>query len=90
MAEAPLQHTTITIPEIAERLDVCEETVYDLCKRQIDEDDVAGKNLDAEVGVNADEAQRHDEWRPEKSKRLGHHCAAAEISASTSVSNMEM
>lgn len=29
------QHTTITIPEIAERLDVCEETVYDLCKRHI-------------------------------------------------------
>ena len=28
-------HTTITIPEIAERLDVCEETVYDLCKRHI-------------------------------------------------------
>jgi len=28
-------HTTITIPEIAVRLDVCEETVYDLCKRHI-------------------------------------------------------
>ena len=28
-------HTTITIPEIAERLDVCEETVYDLCKRHV-------------------------------------------------------
>jgi excisionase family DNA binding protein len=28
-------HTTITIPEIADRLDVCEETVYDLCKRNI-------------------------------------------------------
>jgi excisionase family DNA binding protein len=28
-------HTTITIPEIAARLDVCEETVYDLCKRRI-------------------------------------------------------
>ena len=29
------QHTTITIPEIAERLDVCEETVYDMCKRHV-------------------------------------------------------
>lgn len=28
-------HTTITIPEIADRLDVCEETVYDLCKRHV-------------------------------------------------------
>jgi len=28
-------HTTITIPEIADRLDVCEETVYDLCRRHI-------------------------------------------------------
>ena len=29
------QHTTITIPQIAARLGVCEETVYDLCKRHI-------------------------------------------------------
>ena len=35
MANDAPQHTTITIPEIAERLDVCEETVYDLCKRHI-------------------------------------------------------
>lgn len=35
MATDGQQHTTITIPEIAERLDVCEETVYDLCKRRI-------------------------------------------------------
>ena len=35
MAGEPEQHTTITIPEIAQRLDVCEETVYDLCKRHI-------------------------------------------------------
>jgi excisionase family DNA binding protein len=32
MAGEPAQHTTITIPEIADRLDVCEETVYDLLK----------------------------------------------------------
>jgi excisionase family DNA binding protein len=35
MANDASQHTTITIPEIAGRLDVCEETVYDLCKRRI-------------------------------------------------------
>jgi len=35
MATDGQQHTTITIPEIADRLDVCEETVYDLCKRHI-------------------------------------------------------
>ena len=35
MAGEPAQHTTITIPEIADRLDVCEETVYDLCKRHM-------------------------------------------------------
>ena len=35
MANDAPQHTTITIPEIADRLDVCEETVYDLCKRHI-------------------------------------------------------
>jgi excisionase family DNA binding protein len=35
MAGEPEQHTTITIPEIADRLDVCEETVYDLCKRHV-------------------------------------------------------
>ena len=28
------QHTTITVPEIADRLDVCEETVYALLKVQ--------------------------------------------------------
>ena len=26
------QHTTITVPEISDRLDVCEETVYQLLK----------------------------------------------------------
>jgi excisionase family DNA binding protein len=35
VAGEPAQHTTITIPEIADRLDVCEETVYDLCKRHV-------------------------------------------------------
>lgn len=35
MANDGQHHTTITIPEIAERLDVCEETVYELCKRHV-------------------------------------------------------
>jgi excisionase family DNA binding protein len=29
---AASQHTTITVPEISDRLDVCEETVYELLK----------------------------------------------------------
>lgn len=29
------QHTTITIPEIADRLDVCEETVYEMLKSRV-------------------------------------------------------
>jgi excisionase family DNA binding protein len=33
MAGEPEQHTTITIPGIADRLDVCEETVYDMLKQ---------------------------------------------------------
>jgi len=32
MAGEPAQHTTITVPEIARRLDVCEETVYQMLK----------------------------------------------------------
>ena len=32
MADGPVKHTTITIPEIADRLDVCEETVYQMLK----------------------------------------------------------
>jgi excisionase family DNA binding protein len=33
MAGEPAQHTTITVPEIARRLDVCEETVYAMLKK---------------------------------------------------------
>jgi hypothetical protein len=32
MAGEPGQHTTITVPQIARRLDVCEETVYAMLK----------------------------------------------------------
>lgn len=32
MAGEPDQHTTITVPEIAKRLGVCEETVYEMLK----------------------------------------------------------
>jgi excisionase family DNA binding protein len=35
MAGEPEQHTTITIPEIADRLDVCEETVYEMLKDHV-------------------------------------------------------
>lgn len=33
MADAPEQPTTITVPEISQRLRVCEETVYELLKK---------------------------------------------------------
>ena len=44
----------------------------DLRQRQIDEDDFAREHLNAEIGVDADQAHRHQEWRPEKCKRLDH------------------
>ena len=49
----------------------------DLRQRQIDEDDFAGEHLNAEIGVDADEAYRHQERRPEKFERLAHRFAAA-------------
>ena len=38
----------------------------DLRQRQIDEDDVAREHLDAEIGMDADEAERHQERRPQQ------------------------
>jgi excisionase family DNA binding protein len=35
MANDGRTHTTITIPEIADRLDVCEETVYEMLKAHV-------------------------------------------------------
>ena len=50
----------------------------DLRERQIDEDDFARQHLDAEIGVDADETDRHEERRPEKCERLAHRAAAGQ------------
>ena len=62
----------------------------DLCQRQIDEDHFAGQNLNAEIGVDADQAHRHQKRRPEKLQCIDHRIAAAAVSASTFASNNEM
>ena len=62
----------------------------DLGQRQIDEDHFAGQYLNAEIGVDADQAHRHQKRRPEKLQRIDHRIAAAAVSASTFASNSEM
>ena len=62
----------------------------DLREREIDEDDVAGQHLDAEIGVDADQAERHQKARPQECERVDHRIAvAAESSAATLGSNSE-
>ena len=61
----------------------------DLGERQIDEDHFAGKHLDAEIGVDADETDRHQERRPQQCQRFAHRAPAADLSASTLASNSE-
>ena len=58
----------------------------DLRQRQIDEDDIAGEDLDAEISVDADKAHRDQERRPEEGQCFGHRAAAA-TSAATLASN---
>jgi|GEM_PF-4116197 len=62
----------------------------DLRQREIDEDDAAPENLDAEIDMDTDEAHGHQKSRPEKPERFGHRVAAADASASTLASNIEM
>ena len=61
----------------------------DLREREIDEDDLAAQHLDAEIGVNPDQAERDQERRPQQLKRVAHRPACA-VSAATSASNSEM
>ncbi len=61
----------------------------DLREREIDEDDFARQHLDAEIRVDADQAHRDQERRPEKAQGLD-HCDAADVSASTFASNIAM
>jgi hypothetical protein len=62
----------------------------DLRERQVNEDDFAGEDLDAEIGVDTDEAGRYQECRPKKYDRLAHCADAAALRASTSRSNSEI
>ena len=62
----------------------------DLRERQIDKDDFAGEDLDAEIGVDADQAYRHQERGPKECEGFGHRAANADSSAATLVSNSEM
>ena len=62
----------------------------DLRERQIDKDHFAGKDQDPEIGVDADQAYRHQEGWPEELERLNHRFAAADVRASTFTSNSEI
>ena len=44
----------------------------DLGQRQVDEHDVARENLDAEIGVDRNQAYRHQERQPQQGKCVGH------------------
>ena len=62
----------------------------DLRERQVDKDHFAGKDQDPEIGVDADQAYRHQEGRPEKLDDIGHRFSAADVRASTFTSNSEI
>ena len=51
----------------------------DLRERQIDKDDFAGEDLDAEIGVDADQAYRHQERGPKECEGLGHRAVNADF-----------
>jgi len=59
----------------------------DLRQREIDEDHVAREHLDAEIGVDADEADGHQKRWPEKCNGIHHRITDAASSASTLASN---
>ena len=60
-----------------------------LRQREIDEDDFAAKNLDAEIGMDADQADRHDQSRPQQQQTIRHGTPAAASSAATFTSKRE-
>ena len=60
----------------------------DLGEGEIDEDDFARQHLNTEIGVDADETDRHQERQPQKCERFAHWAAA--MSAATLVSNSAM
>ena len=50
----------------------------DLRQREIDKDDAAPENLDAEIDMDTNEAHGHQKSRPEKQECFGHRVAAAD------------
>ena len=62
----------------------------DLRERQINKDYFASKNLDPEIGVDADQTCCHEKWRQEKNEGIDHRMATADFNASTLVSNREI
>src|SRR5262249_29379601 len=68
----------------------CRAKRGDLRQREIEENDAAPENLDAEIDMDADEAHGHQKSRPEKPECFDHGFAAADANASTLASNIEM
>jgi hypothetical protein len=60
----------------------------DLRQREVDENDFARQHLDAEIGVDADEAHGHEKRQPKERERFTHRAAA--VSASMLASNSAM
>ena len=69
--------------------DCCAER-RNLRQREIDKDDFAAKNLNAEIDMDTDEAHGHQKSRPEKPEYFDHRVIAADTRASTLASNIEM
>ena len=61
-----------------------------LRKRKIDEDNFSSQNHDAEIGMDADQADRHQKRGPEELDDIDHRLAAAFVKAATFTSNSEI
>src|SRR5262249_32258178 len=61
----------------------------DLRQGQIDKDHFTGQHLNAEIGVDADQADRHQERRPEGLQRIAHRVGDAAVRALASASHSE-
>ena len=60
-----------------------------LRQREIDKDDFAAENLNAEIGMDTDQADRHHECRPQQPESIRHGTPAAARSAVTFTSKRE-
>src|SRR4029453_2453266 len=61
-----------------------------LRKRQIDEDNFSSQNHDAEISMDADQADRHQKRGPEELDDIDHRLVAAFVKAATFKSNSEI